>query len=387
MIPAYDAKVDHLIDQFAPNCRKVIGAKISQVMEKNLDDVQVHYLVISAAAVPVALIYITEFRLKFASRNFRMAICGQPFFGVNCGINFTRKSENGILPGILKTIEEAFNKSKFSAIFFKDMDGPKEIYSQEGFYPIPIDPVMAIESVDRWTCFDNYLADLNPKYKRKILSAELKVKNWGYTIDSEIEILAHIERLFELYSIVASHNPKLQNESINPDNLSAFLVNLPRLLGIREVNKQFLLDLMKEYAENIDILVIENSNNIVAFTFNILLDKTYHSLFLGMEYIGKQVPFIYRTLLSSVIKKAIERGADRIIFGRTGLLTKAEIGAKQMPWLCYGKIIDPDFTSLNPVLNNYFSRAHFMQPPVRNVFKKTNILNHFANKDLINYEK
>ncbi|MCH6559882.1 hypothetical protein IH799_05945, partial [candidate division KSB1 bacterium] len=124
MIPAYNAKVEHLIDQVAPNCRKVISTKISQIMEKNLDDVQVHYLVISAAEIPVALIYITEFRLKFVSRNFRMAICGQPFFGVNCGINFTLKSENGILPGILKTAQEAFRLAKFSAIFFKDMDGP-----------------------------------------------------------------------------------------------------------------------------------------------------------------------------------------------------------------------------------------------------------------------
>ena len=365
-----DGLVAHVISNLASHHRLILGVQFSMIIEENLDNVEVKYLVMSAADTPVALVYLVEFKIELLSREFKIAVCGSPFFCADCGIIAVHHySRDELLPHILQTMQEVVEEHGISAIIIKDIDAPRDILKQAGYYIIPVEPAMAIERRGRWEYFDDYLSDLKPKYKKKIKNAEEKLAEDGYSFEAECDILGNIGRLHELYKNVARRKPKLSNGNFQLEDLPTFLSNLPRFLRVREVNERFFSNLVDEFSDEVDLLVLKRSNRIGAFTLNLMTDNSYHSLFLGMEYSENRVPIIYRGLLSSLIKVAIDKGAETVVLGRTGLLTKAELGAREMSIRCYGKLLDPDFAFLNPVLEKLFMNVPASTAPVRIVFK------------------
>ena len=212
--------VDDVVSNLAPQHGLIIGRPFSKIIEENLDNVEVHYLVMNAADTPVALVYFVEFSLEIFSTKLKIVICGSPFFCSDCGINVNiQQSRSDLVPHILKVLQGVFIERSISAVIIKDIDVPHQALSQAGYYVIPVEPVMAIRQVDRWNRFEDYLTDLKPKYKRKIRNAKEKLAEEGYAIEKESDMLNDIGRLYELYRIVANRKPDSLNGDFKIENI------------------------------------------------------------------------------------------------------------------------------------------------------------------------
>lgn len=388
-----------LIDRLAPQYRTVAGPAFSNILERSLD-AKVTYLVIRDSGSPVALVYLVETtaalplgrKLRGRTLQIRLAVCGHPIICADCGIAApTKDTRDHLLPQVLPVISQFLRKRGVAAVLMKDTTAPRTVLERAGYWHLPLEPVMGIAAVDQWAKFDDYLAAMRPDHRRKVRSARTKVENNGLKLTIESELSGICERLHTLYVTVASRpRPAAYDPdpAAAPENtrfpltgmnrrwsallrgLPVFLTDLPRRLRVRELNQTFFTSLAETFPVEVDTIALRDQTNgdVRAYTMNIQDGTIYHSLFIGMNYTG-DTRFIYRTLLSAKIERAIERGVRHIEFGRTSLLTKSELGAQPQPAACYVRLLHPALVLLNPMAKSFFRRVPAPKVPHRRVFR------------------
>jgi len=208
-------------------------------------------------------------------------------------------------------INKEFNK-KIRIIAFKDYFNDDEIHNSTIFfklnklYKVQVQPNMIFSVNPNWESINDYILDLNKKYRRRYKTAIKK----GFSIEKRElnaeEILKLNEEIFSLYKNVSD------NAGINTFILS---------------NNHF-LSLKAHLEDNFKVYGYFKDNKLIGFYSLILNNKTLETYFLGYNPKHQRELQMYLNMLYDMAKFAIENNFETVVYARTAMEIKSSIGAK-----------------------------------------------------------
>lgn len=229
----------------------------------------------------------------------------------------------------------------FSAAQIQHFDIPEF----SSFYRFSTQPNMIFDIKESWQTFDDYLSDLNKKYRDQFKRARKKSAELHKQKMSLEEIQNQEERIHQLYLNVA-HKAAFNTFYLGENHFEVFKKNL---------KDHFLF---YGYFENNKLIgfntLIKNSNDI----------DTY---FLGYDDSCQKEKMLYLNMLYDMIGYSINKKYNRIIFARTALEIKSSVGAKAVDMFGLMK-------HNNPILNLLVAKTFkYFEPKLewqeRNPFK------------------
>lgn len=229
----------------------------------------------------------------------------------------------------------------FSATQLKDFDTAEF----DSFYRFSTQPNMIFNIKDSWETFDNYLADLNKKYRDQYKRARKKSDSLHKQKMSLSEIQKHEKEIHDLYMNVA------KKAAFNTFYLGE---------NHFEIFKKNLKDHFLFYG-------YFNENKLIGFNTLIKNGSDIDTYFLGYDEDCQKEKMLYLNMLYDMIGYSINKKYHRIIFARTALEIKSSVGAKAVAM--FGLI-----RHNNPVLNLLVSKTfNYFEPKIvwqeRNPFK------------------
>ncbi len=198
---------------------------------------------------------------------------------------------------------------------------------------------------DSWHSFDDYLADLNKKYRDQYKRARKKSDSLHKQKMSLVEIQKHETEIHDLYRNVA------QKAAFNTFYLGE---------NHFEIFKKNLKDHFLFYGYFSD-------GKLIGFNTLIKNGADIDTYFLGYDENCQKEKMLYLNMLYDMIAYSINKKYSRIIFARTALEIKSSVGAKAVNM--FGLI-----KHNNPILNVLVSKTfHYFEPKIewqeRNPFK------------------
>lgn len=265
-------------------------------------------------------------------------ITGQNGYVFNKPMDFKHISE--VLLRCSEDIIQYFkNKQiKIHIVSFKDFYGHcSDELKKYGFgkmYDFNVQPNMVFELNPEWKTEADYVAAFSKKYRDQYKRSHKKYEGIEARELSYAEIVAHEERIYELYHYVAKNAP-FNTFFLAKNHFSTFKKQLQEQL---RVCGHFL------------------NGELVGFHTVLLNGDTLETYFLGYDEHIQKEKMLYLNMLYHMTKFGIENGFKEIIFGRTALEIKSSIGAH--PVLMSGfifhtnklinKHMDKIFTRLEP---------------------------------------
>ena len=265
-------------------------------------------------------------------------ITGQNGYVFNKQIDFKHISE--LLIQCSEAIIQYFkNKGiKIHIVSFKDFyqhcSEELKKYDFAKMYDFNIQPNMIFELNPEWKTEADYVAAFSKKYRdqykrshKKCEGVEVKELNYN-------EIVAHEERIYELYHYVAKNAP-FNTFFLAQNHFSTF---------------------KKQLGEQLRVAGYFIDNKLVGFHTILLNGETLETYFLGYDEHIQKEKMLYLNMLYNMTKFGIENGFKKIIFGRTALEIKSSIGATPvvMSGFIYhtnkliNRYMDKIFTRLEP---------------------------------------
>jgi hypothetical protein len=183
--------------------------------------------------------------------------------------------------------------------------GLRSALGRQGFAALPTSPRMVLDLDPSWRDFDDYLAALKSKFRVKAKRAYTKSKQLESRVLSTKEVVLHQARLRELVAgVVDQAGFHLSGGSA--DALAPWM----RGLGADMVVQGYFLE-----GELVGFLT--------AFERDGMLDA--HSV--GFDYGLNRAHSIYPRMLYDYLRIALERGLNRVDYGRTAQEIKSTVGA------------------------------------------------------------
>lgn len=272
--------------------------------------------------------------------------------GIAFSKNISKKTVLSILKKATYDLEQQYQKQgkcphltifkDFSASQIQDFDLPEF----DSFYRFSTQPNMIFDIRNSWHTFDDYIANLNKKYRDHYKRARKKASGLHKQKMSPEEIHQHQKRIHELYLNVAQKAP-FNTFYLCENHFEIFKKNL---------KDHFLF---YGYFHNNELIgfntLIKNGNDI----------DTY---FLGYDENYQKETLLYLNMLYDMIGYSVNKKYQRIIFARTALEIKSSVGAKAVAM--FGLI-----RHNNPFLNLFVAKTfHYFEPKLewqqRNPFKE-----------------
>lgn len=197
----------------------------------------------------------------------------------------------------------------------------------KGYYQFCTQPNMIFNIRENWASIEDYLADINTKYRTQYNRARKKaegIEKRKLTVD---EINQQQERIHQLYMTVA------QNASFNT-------FHLPK--NHFEVFKQQLQDNFLFYGYFID-------RELVGFNTLVKNNNDMDTYFLGYDDSIQKEKMLYLNMLYDMVGYAIKKQFSHVIFARSAMEIKSSVGATAEQ--VYGVI-----KHTNPVLNYFMAK-------------------------------
>jgi len=210
-----------------------------------------------------------------------------------------------------------------SNIMLRDFDSfdaeLREFFIEEGFFKIDMPNTNIIEGMS-WNCYDEYLASLNGKNRRRVRNDVLKNEDY-FEIEIKDELSPDEIMIFhQLYL-----NIKARNFSINtfpyPVKMLKYLSDAPGFEFI-------VLKLKPEFSP-------DNQSRIVSIGSCYRGMKYYTMFLLGMDYDFVFTHGVYRQTLFQALKRARQIGYENVYMGLSADIEKNKLGAKQFPRASY----------------------------------------------------
>lgn len=222
-----------------------------------------------------------------------------------------------------------------------------EVLGEFGYRRIETEPDMVLEVPESWTGIDDYLADLNRKYRKAARGVLKSMDNADVEIaqleGDDVERAAW--RLHELYAEVASR------ASIRLASLSdRFFPELAKRMG----------------PERFAVVTAKQDERIIGFVTVIRDGETAVGYYLGVDYEANADLPVYHRLLFAVIEQAMRWGCRQISFGRTALDAKARLGCVAHPTYIWVRHRVP---ILNLAVRQILRTVPHAEPPERNPFR------------------
>ncbi|RZJ75820.1 MAG: GNAT family N-acetyltransferase [Flavobacterium sp.] len=214
-----------------------------------------------------------------------------------------------------------------------------------GYYQFCTQPNMIFSILESWQTNDDYLADMNTKYRTQYNRARKKAEGIvKRKLDAE-EIQLSEDRIYELYLTVA------QRAAFNT-------FYLPK--NHFEVFKQELKDEFLFYGYFID-------GRLVGFNTLIKNGKDMDTYFLGYDENVQKEKMLYLNMLYDMAGYAIKKQFSHVIFARSAMEIKSSVGAK-------AEEVHGIIKHTNPILNLFIEKFFtYFDPKIewkeRNPFK------------------
>lgn len=228
------------------------------------------------------------------------------------------------------------NKNKsIRAILFKDYFKEDSIHLNEQefqkkhFYRVNVQPNMLFEVRPNWNSMDDYLADLNAKYKTRYRRARKKLGIIEQIELSIEDVKAQSDDLYRLYINVCNNAP-----------FNTF--SLP-------VNHFFSFKLLLK--DDFRVFGYYLKNELVGFYTLILNKNVLETYFLGYDEVHQYDNQLYLNMLYDMIDFGIDNGLKEIVYARTAMEIKSSVGAKPKTMSMYIKHTN---VILNFMLQSFF---------------------------------
>ena len=248
----------------------------------------------------------------------------------------------------LKTdIKNDYNK-RIRAFLMKDYFLDDDINSNEnalnnfGFHKLTVQPNMVLEVKSNWNTFDDYISDLNKKYRDRYKSARKKAKPIVKKELTSEAVQNESEIFYNLYKNV-SDNAKINTFILPENHFLEFKTHL---------DKSF-----KVFGYYLD-------EKLVGFYTLILNNTSLETYFLGYDSQYQYKNQLYLNMLYDMLQFGIENSFKNIIYARTAMAIKSSVGAKPLKMVMYLKHTN---WLMNALLKVIFK---LMNPKVKQLINK-----------------
>jgi len=196
-----------------------------------------------------------------------------------------------------------------------------------GYYQFCTQPNMIFSIREHWKTIEDYLADLNTKYRTHYNRARKKAEGIEKRKLTLEDIKLNEDRIHDLYMTVA------QNASFNT-------FHLPK--DHFAIFKEKLKDDFLFYGYFLN-------NKLIGFNTLIKNNEDFDTYFLGYDDAVQKDTMLYLNMLYDMVAYAIKKQFKHIIFARSAMEIKSSVGATAEP--VYGII-----KHTNPLLNMFMSK-------------------------------
>ena len=183
--------------------------------------------------------------------------------------------------------------------------------STMGFFEANSIPYMEMEV--RWNTFSEYLTQLRHPYRRKIK------KGLGKLNITEL----HINFNTTIPGFFLNDNDACPPHEFYK-HYAALMQRVPTKL--ETLNARFFDLFYERYANNFDLLGIQNAQEVLAAGILLHRNNTLHFMLIGLPEFKNKRYDPYFNLLYAIIQLAIDRKCDRIQLGQTAYWVKQQIG-------------------------------------------------------------
>jgi hypothetical protein len=215
------------------------------------------------------------------------------------------------------------------------------------YRPIETEPNMVLAIDARWKNYEDYLAALDSKYRKKVKDQVKKLAAAGCTVESLAELGAHSKRLHDLYLAVQG------NASV-------------RLVTLRE---NYFAELARVAGEDFRCTIVRRGAEVIGFVTCVRDGDTAIGYYIGFDRAAADEGLpIYLRLLHATVADAIAWRCTRLSLGRTALEPKAGLGALPEPMSVW---VRHRMAPLNWMLRGLLGAVPHAEAPERNPFKAT----------------
>ncbi|MCW4469504.1 GNAT family N-acetyltransferase [Flavobacterium sp. MFBS3-15] len=197
----------------------------------------------------------------------------------------------------------------------------------KGYYQFCTQPNMIFSIKENWGSIEDYLADLNTKYRTQYNRARKKAEGIEKRKLTLENIREQQDRIHELYLTVAG-NASFNTFHLPKDHFEAF--------------KEHLKDDFLFYGYFLD-------GKLVGFNTLIKNGPDMDTYFLGYDDAIQKEKMLYLNMLYDMVSYAIKKGFKQVVFARSAMEIKSSVGAKAEE--VYGMI-----KHTNPLLNAFMSK-------------------------------
>lgn len=297
-------------------------------------------------------------RLVASKIDFKTLVCGNLLatgpYGIKSvpGINSLQLQK--LLDQLLSALFEEDELIHQASVFLMKELPVKESFitdqslSRNRLHPFFVQPSMYFQLDPRWKNFEDYLDELQSKYRLRLKKALEAFEGLEHRELDQRDVEVYQKTIFELYQKTA-------------DNSEFNLV---------ELNENYFQGLKLRLGQNFRIFGFFKENSLVGF-YSYLDDKeTMVGHFLGTIPEENQQHQLYLNMLIQFIKLGIESRYKLINLARTALEIKSSVGAIPVDMVCYIKHRNKIYNSLVPNLINYLKpEKEFV---LRSPYKKKN---------------
>jgi hypothetical protein len=213
------------------------------------------------------------------------------------------------------------------------------------YRPLETEPNMVLALDPGWKSYEDYLAALDAKYRRKVKDQGKKLAAGGCTVEALADIASYSRRLHDLYLAVQG------NASV-------------RLVTLRE---SYFAELARVAGENFRCTIVRRGAEVIGFVTTVRDGDTAIGYYIGFDRAAaaEGLP-IYLRLLHATVADAIAWRCTRLSLGRTALEPKAGLGARPEPMSVWVRHRVPAF---NWMLRGLLGAVPHAEAPERSPFK------------------
>lgn len=231
-------------------------------------------------------------------------------------------------------------QKKIRVIMFKDyfeddtIHLEHEIFKINQLHQVIVQPNMIMSTRSNWLKGEDYLKELNKKYRTRYKRARHKFDGIERLELDEEAIKFNTEIMYKLYNNV-SNNARF-NTFILPQN--------------------HFYSLKAQLKENFKVFGYYLNNELIGFYTLILNNETLETYFLGYNEKHQYANQLYLNMLYDMIQFAIENKFHSIVYARTAMEIKSSVGAETKGMIMYMKHTNG---IINAILKQIFN---FMKP-------------------------
>lgn len=268
-------------------------------------------------------------------RPFKLMIFGNSFAVDFPPVHFDEKTiDANTLTDLICTISHRF---KHDVLILKDIPNQldSDLRKREKLEVYKADLTMTLTLRERWKNFNDYLSDLNKKYRKRAEKILLKGSNLELREIKINDFANYASRINELLTQVAKK----------------------QMIRIGIVDDRYILNYMNRFPASFKLHGIFLNSQLIAFYTSIDRGKMLEIHYIGMDYTYNESHALYFNILFFSLKQAILEGRKSLELGRTAREAKASLGAEAEFFNDYIRINHPLARFLTRSLTTIFQRS------------------------------